>query len=403
MNISDRIFETLKNSNISQKEFSKMTGIAESTICDWKRKGLNPAADKLSTICRALKVSPDFLLGINKADYSINEAKIGNIIVESTSGNPAKDVSRLGAYSGLGKPTIIDSDSDLYAKKVLVKRLRKLARLDRITLDESQHTSGLNKHLLKYLDYVGIDKLSFIKNYILTLQPFMVEELKSQENFENAICVLDEYYRISIYIKMDATQGEEVIVSFHENNKNGVARQNNTSVRNGYVYVFADSLGAHVVNSNTYSINLFITRGIRSFPINVAATKYDDEGFWVRYSDINNSLVEIMNHYLEDLYTADLDYSEIRRFSSLQELSFTSYGNDVFSNISLLMDSLIVQKDALSKAIADAALCIYCSTVSLTEVDKAELIDTLQERFRVNSIRILPEIVERIRLNLSAE
>ena len=36
--ISDRIFELLKERGMSQKEFAEKTGIAESTISDWKRK-----------------------------------------------------------------------------------------------------------------------------------------------------------------------------------------------------------------------------------------------------------------------------------------------------------------------------------------------------------------------------
>ena len=40
--ISDRIFELLKEKGMSQKEFSLRTGIAESSISDWKKKRTNP-------------------------------------------------------------------------------------------------------------------------------------------------------------------------------------------------------------------------------------------------------------------------------------------------------------------------------------------------------------------------
>ena len=36
--ISGRIFELLKERNVSQKTFAQKTGIAESTISDWKKK-----------------------------------------------------------------------------------------------------------------------------------------------------------------------------------------------------------------------------------------------------------------------------------------------------------------------------------------------------------------------------
>ena len=45
--ISDRIFEKLKEKGMSQKEFSQKTGIAESSISDWKKKHTNPVSDKI--------------------------------------------------------------------------------------------------------------------------------------------------------------------------------------------------------------------------------------------------------------------------------------------------------------------------------------------------------------------
>ena len=48
---------------MTQKEFSEETGISQSTISDWKRKGTNPSADKILKICEVLKVTPYELLG----------------------------------------------------------------------------------------------------------------------------------------------------------------------------------------------------------------------------------------------------------------------------------------------------------------------------------------------------
>ena len=132
----------------------------------------------------------------------------------------------------------------------------------------------------------------------------------------------------------------------------------------------------------------------------VSARKCDDEGFWVRMSDITGNMVETANSYLQDLYTAELEYSEIEPFYSLQQISFTSYGTDVFSGTSLLIDSLLMQMSPLSKQVADSALCIFCSTIELPEITKKELMDTLRERYKVNSVKILPEILKRVELNL---
>ena len=63
MMISERIFELLKDRGMTQKDFSLRTGIAQSSISDWKRKKTNPAAEKILVICEALNVTPYELLG----------------------------------------------------------------------------------------------------------------------------------------------------------------------------------------------------------------------------------------------------------------------------------------------------------------------------------------------------
>ena len=62
MTISERIFEKLGETGMSQKEFALKAGIAPSTVSDWKKKKLNPSADRIPAICEALGITPDELL-----------------------------------------------------------------------------------------------------------------------------------------------------------------------------------------------------------------------------------------------------------------------------------------------------------------------------------------------------
>ena len=62
MVISERIFELIKEKGMTQKEFALATGIAESTISDWKRKKTNPVSEKILIICQVLDVTPERLL-----------------------------------------------------------------------------------------------------------------------------------------------------------------------------------------------------------------------------------------------------------------------------------------------------------------------------------------------------
>lgn len=77
MIISERIFAMLKERGISQKEFAIQTGIAQSTISDWKTKKTNPASDKIMVICDVLQITPYDLLteteggGARRMEYVI--------------------------------------------------------------------------------------------------------------------------------------------------------------------------------------------------------------------------------------------------------------------------------------------------------------------------------------------
>ena len=57
MKIYEKIFARLNELHMSQTELSKRTGIATSTISDWRKKKINPQADKLVMICKALDMS----------------------------------------------------------------------------------------------------------------------------------------------------------------------------------------------------------------------------------------------------------------------------------------------------------------------------------------------------------
>lgn len=79
MTISDRIFEKLAKTGMTQKKFSEETGIQQSTISEWKKNHTNPTSDKIMPICKTLKVSPEWLLsGIDRAG---NKRKKGEYLI----------------------------------------------------------------------------------------------------------------------------------------------------------------------------------------------------------------------------------------------------------------------------------------------------------------------------------
>ena len=74
--ISEKIFELILRNGMTQKEFSEETGISQSTISDWKRKGTNPSADKILKICEVLKVTPYELLGENETERNAGNPEL---------------------------------------------------------------------------------------------------------------------------------------------------------------------------------------------------------------------------------------------------------------------------------------------------------------------------------------
>lgn len=62
MTIGQKIFYLLEKKGMTQKAFSDKTGIATTTICDWRKKNTNPGSDKILVIAAALDLTADELL-----------------------------------------------------------------------------------------------------------------------------------------------------------------------------------------------------------------------------------------------------------------------------------------------------------------------------------------------------
>lgn len=102
MNIYEKIFNRLTELHMSQIELSRRTGIATSTISDWRKKKINPQADKLVAICKALDMSLVDLLcddedknnKVLTADYVIDD----QIVIDNIESLPIEKKRRLLRY-----------------------------------------------------------------------------------------------------------------------------------------------------------------------------------------------------------------------------------------------------------------------------------------------------------------
>lgn len=96
MTISERIFERIKQLSITQKEFAEAAGIQQSTISEWKKNKTNPSSDKILAICKALDVSPEWLLsGVDPAASRIRNHEYYTVNVGTDTGILVEEFNKL--------------------------------------------------------------------------------------------------------------------------------------------------------------------------------------------------------------------------------------------------------------------------------------------------------------------
>ena len=103
MEIYEKIFKKLEELHMSQTELARKTGIATSTISDWKRKKTNPSADKILKICEVLHITPNELLAEGtvhdgRTDYVFALNRDEEVVLESFRSLESRQKERLLGY-----------------------------------------------------------------------------------------------------------------------------------------------------------------------------------------------------------------------------------------------------------------------------------------------------------------
>lgn len=111
MTISERIIKLIQEKGMTQKEFSEKTGIAPSSISDWKRKKTNPVSEKILIICEVLGVTPYELLsgteGQGKRSMPMDmmvidkQSELGSFLIEFQKMDENKQARLLGYFNAL--------------------------------------------------------------------------------------------------------------------------------------------------------------------------------------------------------------------------------------------------------------------------------------------------------------
>ena len=283
--------------------------------------------------------------------------------------------------------------------------IRRLAMLEKIKIDTSESMNDLNKHLFDYIACCRRENgksdeenvREFVIECLSNLQPFMIEGFVQYELYDEYICVLDNVYRISVYLNVNTRKQKEIAVSFQEKNRKSTLQIINLFKNMGaeFVPVIADSILSK--KQDIYKVKVFIQRGLMILPIELCALKCED--IWlVRRSAIEKQLSEWYKVYINDLFTSDLelDVSGISFDSVIKPKSNVTDEKDVFLTISILVDSWKLQDNYISKRAADFAIITYVCTLEISSEKVKKIENLLKGKYGVTRVESIACLIQRI-------
>lgn len=72
----EKIKESRKSQNLTQKQLAQLIGAAHNSISDWENNKNKPDPDTIELLCGALKITPNYLLNTSEDDFSPREKQI---------------------------------------------------------------------------------------------------------------------------------------------------------------------------------------------------------------------------------------------------------------------------------------------------------------------------------------
>lgn len=156
MTVGQRIFCLLEEKKMTQVEFSKRTGIATTTISDWRKKNTNPGSEKIMQICAALEVTPEYLLSGVCEDSDRGKAVDYMVIPQGTEERELLEL--FGEMQWLERTRLLEYAKKLSEKKNSTynsrrkKAMKKIAEFCDVEIYMDEEFSGCPSVDVNYLD-----------------------------------------------------------------------------------------------------------------------------------------------------------------------------------------------------------------------------------------------------------
>lgn len=156
MTVGQRVFYLLEEKKMTQVEFSKRTGIATTTISDWRKKNTNPGSEKIMQICAALEVTPEFLLSGVCEDSDRGKAVDFMVIPQGTEERELLDL--FSEMQWLERAHLLEYAKKLSKKKNStynsrgIKAMKKIAEFCDVEIYMDERFSGSPAVDVNYLD-----------------------------------------------------------------------------------------------------------------------------------------------------------------------------------------------------------------------------------------------------------
>jgi len=200
--------------------------------------------------------------------------------------------------------------------------------------------SDRNSGLIDFISACGIDAEIFIKSYLRQVQPFMI--IPNENRMKGYFgCTIDASYKIPLWVEWYSTKEREQIISFHELNwyNKGYDTLYNKMPSLLFQTITVDDF-VPVGDEGLFHVE--VVRGFESIELKLEGLKVDNGYIRVAREEYDRKLLGYCNKKLQGLYD-NLQFRE--GFTKTKQLAFTSHGDRLANQVSMLIDALIATND----------------------------------------------------------